>query len=232
MIGLIESLNLLEVGKKYELYTVYLEIPVKTSSILKWKDIKEKFLAFDWKEIQFKAAFDLKGKVFVRLNQKDFLECSIFSNLRDELVLIADKTLEEAYFLKRSSVRVTPNPKKPIKMVLCFEEEKEEICSKEIDVKDISESGAALEFSKKENKDFYEKLLMHANKNLELPLFVEIYGIDLKPLKGRSSIKNVMEKEDTLRIGILLNVDRNDIQKLRSYIMKRQQEIIQELKYL
>ncbi len=232
MIGLVESLNLLEVGKKYELYTVYLEIPVKTSSILKWKDIKEKFLAFDWKEIQFKAAFDPKEKVFVKLNQRDFLECAIFSNLRDELVLIAEKTLEEAYFLKRSSIRVTPSTKKPIKMVICLEEEKQEFCSKEITVKDISETGAALEFSKKENEDFYKKLLMYANKNLEIPLFVDIYGIDAKPLKGTSFIKNIMEKEDTIRIGILLNVDRNDIKKLRSYIMNHQQEIIQELKYL
>jgi len=227
----------LQKGKEYNIYTLYRDVPINIKVPFSWFDISktsEVYLAFNWKNTSMKYAFQTGNPVYVKIvipyqsrELSFYIKRSVFSSARDELVLMADSLLEVPPFLKRSSVRVEFDYKHKAYAKLCFEDLDE--CFSNLSLKNISETGFAIKIEKDENKDhILDKMKDLATKDTILD--VELY-IDGDIVRGKANLVNIYE-EDELYVGFKMSVDKKDATKLRSIIMKLQQEIIQEIKSL
>lgn len=228
----------LQKGKEYNIYTLYRDVPINIKVPFSWLDISktnEVYLAFNWKNTSMKYAFQTGNPVYVKIvipyqsrELSFYIKCSVFSSARDELVLMADSLIEVPPFLKRSSVRVEFDYKHKAYAKLCFEDLDE--CFSNLSLKNISETGFAIKIEKDENKDrILDKMKDLATKDTVLD--VELY-IDGDIVRGKANLVNIYEEEDELYAGFKMSVDKKDAAKLRSIIMKLQQEIIQEIKSL
>ena len=232
----------LQKGKDYNIiYTLYRDVPINIKVPFSWFNISktsEVYLAFNWKNASMKHAFQTGNQVYVKIvipYQKRelsfYIKCSVFSSAGDELVLMADSLIEVPPFLKRSSVRVEFDYKHKAYAKLCLKDLDE--CFSNPPLKNISETGFAIKIEKNENKDIIldkiDKIKDLAKRDALLD--VELY-IDGDIVRSKANLVNIYEEEDELYVGFKMSVDKKDAAKLRSIIMKLQQEIIQEIKSL
>ena len=225
-------------GKEYNIYTLYRDVPINIKVPFSLFDISktnEVYLAFNCKNTSMKYAFKTGNPVYVKIvipyqnrELSFYIKCSVFSSARDELVLMADSLLEVPPFLKRSSVRVEFDYKHKAYAKLCLEDLDE--CFSNLSLKNISETGFAIKIEKNENKDILLDKIKDLAKRDAL-LDVELY-IDGDIVRSKANLVNIYEEQDELCAGFKMSVDKKDAAKLRSIIMKLQQEIIQEIKSL
>ncbi|GAB6077842.1 PilZ domain-containing protein [Hydrogenobaculum acidophilum] len=237
-----EVASKLQKGKEYSIYTIYRDVPINIKVPLSWVDTSksnEVYLAFNWKNTSMKYAFQTGNPVYVKFSipyqgkeLSFYIKCDVFSSIRDELVLMANAVLEVPPFLKRTSVRVEIDSKHKSYASLCpenIEDTKE--CLSDLELKNISEGGFAIKIKKDEEKS---KIVLNILKDLAQKNIVfeaELY-IDSHQIRAKANIVNIYEEDEYIIAGFKMSVDKKDIQKLSSIIMKLQQEIIQEIKSL
>ncbi len=222
-----------EVGKKYEVVTKYKEILIKSVMPLLWIEEKDRFLAFDWSKVNVKRAYSTLDHVYIKLDNKHYAETSVFSNLGKELVLVFEKVVDPPEFVRRKTVRVEPDPSQPVYVDVCVNE----TCSISAEAKDISETGIGLAIKREEEKDFYKKLvdmLSDPEESVKVPFSIKVKLPDGQVVRGHGDLRNVIGigEEVYIRLGFKVDYSKEDLEKLRRYILHRQQEIIQSLKIL
>ncbi len=225
--------NIFRVGSKYEVITKYKEIPIKAVMPLKWIEEEDRFLGFDWSRVPVKRAYSTLDHVYVKLESNEYAETSVFSNLGKELVLVFERVVPPPEFIKRKTVRVEPDPNHPIYANICVDD----TCSIRSEVKDISETGIGLTLRRDKNEKFYNKLvemLSNPEESVKVPFSVRVELPDGVEVRGHGDLRNVVGvgEEVYIRLGFKVDYSREDMDKLRRYILHRQQEIIQSLKIL
>lgn len=223
-----ELLKSVKVGEKYEIITAWQGVPVKIKRKVRWVSVPDRLISFDFSDCKFRRAFS-NEKVHVKLNEL-YLECDIFSNIRDELVLHVNTVSPPPPVVIREFVRVVPSESKPVYVSFCAGEN----CIVSAKAVDVSESGVGLMLSK---EDVTKLLSMLGSAEGETYHKTFSMIIDL-PEEGSISavgeLKNILDKENGIyfRLGFKIELKPSDLKKLRSYIMKRQREILDKLKSL
>ncbi|EDP75532.1 hypothetical protein [Hydrogenivirga sp. 128-5-R1-1] len=230
--GKLELSGIFKAGQSYDVITKYKEIPVKAHLKLNWVDDEGRLLGFDWGRTHMKAAFSTLDPVYVKLSSKEYAQTQVFSNLGKELVLTVENFVEPPEFIHRRSVRVEPDENKPVIVELSFDGVKFNIPAK-----DVSETGIGLSLSRDENRDFIEFIqekveALKEDEYIEFPL--RIHLPDNGTATGRGRLKNVvgLGKDVYVRLGFEVDFPREEITKIRKYVIGRQKEIIQSLRFV
>ncbi len=244
-IDLKELSSKLQKGKVYNIYTIYRDVPINIKASFLWADTSksnEVYLAFNWKDISIKYAFQTGNPVYVKISipyqnreLSFYIKCDAFSTRKDELVLMAHSLVEVPPFLKRTSVRVELDSKHKAYAKLCVgKEEKPDVeqeCLSNLLLKNISEGGFAIKVEKdKENSDVLLNMLKDLAQK-DAVFDAELY-IDSNLIRAKANIVNIYEEDEDVIAGFKMKAEKKDEQKLVSIIMKLQQEIIQEIKSL
>ena len=208
-IDLKELSSKLQKGKVYNIYTLYRELPINIKAPLSWIDTSkanEVYLAFNWKDIAMKHAFQNGSSTYIKISVpyynrelSFYIECDVFSSRKEELVLMTQSVLEVPPFLKRASVRVELDSKHEAHINLCVEDEDEHIKDykkrhlSRLALKDISESGFAIKIKKDEEKS---DIALDMLKDLaqEDPVFDVELCIDSNLMKAKTHIANIYER--------------------------------------
>ncbi len=230
-----EKLKISEVfkpGEYYDVITKYKEIPVKANLKLNWVDDEGRLLGFDWRRCLTKSAFSTLDPVYVKLSLDEYAQTQVFSNLGKELVLTVENFVEPPEFIKRRSVRVEPDENKPVIVEVNFDGH-----GFRLSAKDISETGVGLCLSTEENRDFINFLQkkieeLKEEEVIEFPLKVHLPDNGTAVGKGR--LKNVvgLGKDVYVRLGFEVDFPREELTKIRRYVINRQKEIIQSLRFV
>jgi len=223
-----ELLKNIKVGEPHEIITTWQGVPVRIKQKVRWVSVPDRFVSFDFSDCKFKRAFS-NEKVYVKLGEL-YLECDIFSNIRDELVLYVNMVSPPPPVVIREFVRVEPSESKPVYVSFCAGED----CIVSVKAVDVSESGVGLMLSKED----VAKLLSMLN-NSEVEPYHKTFSMVIElPEEGSISalgeLKNILSKDEGIyfRLGFKIEPKPADLKKLRSYIMKRQREILDKLKSL
>ncbi len=228
----LKFLKIFKVGGCYDVITKYKEIPVKVHLKLNWADEESRLLGFDWGKTHLRAAFSTLDPVYVRLSQNEYVQTQVFSNLGKELVLSVENFVEPPEFIKRRSVRVEPDENKPV--IIEVEFDKSRLNTR---AKDISETGVGVSLSVDENREFInflQKRLESIKENEFIEFSVRIHLPDNGMARGRGKLKNVigLGRDVYVRLGFEVDFPREELNKIRKYVMERQKEIIQSLRML
>ncbi|SHK47838.1 PilZ domain-containing protein [Thermocrinis minervae] len=223
-----EVLRTLQPGQRYELLTVWKEIPIRTKLLLKWVSPNDMLVGFDYRECVFKNVIQ-KGHVYLKVGDM-YLETVIFSNIRDELVLEVLNLTSPPPVVMREFVRVEPSEEEPVYVDLCLEDR----CIVNTKAVDISESGVGIHVS----PDYSEELMKMLNFPTE-DLLHKAFDVHIKlpsghVLEAKGELRNIIKDVEGayIRLGFLIKLSPKDEKLLRSYILKRQKEIIDKLKSL
>lgn len=230
----------LQKSKEYSIYVLYRDVPINVKTKLLWIDITKAndiYIAFDWKNVSLKYAFRVSKEAYVKIsipyNNRElsfYLHCDIFSAIGNELVLMVKSLLEAPPFLKRAGVRVEVDDKISAFADICINDTKE--CFNNMRIKNVSENGFAIAVKKEEDGGyvkFLEEVETYINKDLTFEVKLRI---NYDEINAVANLINIYDEENAVIAGFKMNVDKKDRQKLSSFIMKRQQEIIQEIKAL
>ncbi len=211
----------------YEVVTTWQGVPIRIKLKVKWVSLRDRFVSFDFSECKFRRAF-AEEKVYIKLGEI-YIECDIFSNIRDELVLVANAVSPPPPVIMREFVRVEPSENKPVFVSFCIENE----CIGPAKAVDISEKGVGVVLPKQD----IEKLFSALGTNIKeaynnIPLIIEIPGEG--SIKAVGELKNIVGKEEGVyfRLGFKLDLTPPDLKKLRNYIINRQREILEKLRTL
>lgn len=220
-----ELLKSIKVGEKHEIITTWQGVPVRIKQKVRWVSVPDRFVSFDFSDCKFKRAFS-NEKVYVKLGEL-YLECDMFSNIRDELVLHVNMVSPPPPVVMREFVRVEPSESKPVHVSFCAGED----CIVSVKAVDVSESGVGVMLSKED----VAKLLSMLN-NSEVEPYHKTFSMVIElPEEGSISaigeLKNILNKDEGIyfRLGFKIEPKPADLKKLRSYIMKRQREILDKL---
>ena len=223
-----DRLKSIKVGEPYEIITTWQGVPVRIKQKVRWVSVPDRFVSFDFSDCKFRRAFS-NEKVYVKLGEL-YLECDIFSNIRDELVLHVDMVSPPPPVVMREFVRVEPSEIKPVYVSFCAGED----CIVSVKAVDVSESGVGVMLSKED----VAKLLSMLN-NSEVEPYHKTFSMVIElPEEGSISalgeLKNILNKDEGIyfRLGFKIEPKPADLKKLRSYIMKRQREILDKLRSL
>ena len=223
-----ELLKSIKVGEPHEIITTWQGVPVKIKQKVRWVSVPDRLISFDFSDCKFKRAFS-NEKVYVKLGEL-YPECDIFSNIRDELVLYVNMVSPPPPVVIREFVRVEPSESKPVYVSFCAGED----CIVSVKAVDVSESGVGVMLS----KEYVAKLLSMLNTP-EGESYYKTFSIVIElPEEGRISalgeLKNILSKDEGIyfRLGFKIEPKPADLKKLRSYIMKRQREILDKLRSL
>jgi len=215
-------------GHSYEIITTWHGIPVKIRLKVKWVSLQDRFISFDFSECKFRRAF-AEEKVYIKLGEV-YIECDIFSNIRDELVLSANSISPPPPVIVREFVRVKPDENKPVFVSFCIGDE----CIGPAKAVDISEKGVGIVLSKQEVEKLFSALGADSKEvyHNNIPLIIEIPGES--PINAVGELKNIIGKQDEVyfRLGFKLDLKPSDLKKLRNYIINRQREILDKLRTL
>lgn len=220
-----DLLKSIKVGEPHEIITTWQGVPVRIKQKVRWVSVPDRFVSFDFSDCKFKRAFS-NEKVYVKLGEL-YLECDIFSNIRDELVLHVNMVSPPPPVVMREFVRVEPSEHKPVHVSFCAGED----CIVSVKAVDVSESGVGVMLSKED----VAKLLSMLN-NSEVEPYHKTFSMVIElPEEGSISaigeLKNILNKDEGIyfRLGFKIEPKPADLKKLRSYIMKRQREILDKL---
>jgi hypothetical protein len=223
-----ELMKSIKVEKPYEIITTCQGVPVRIKQKVRWVSVPDRFVSFDFSDCKFKRAFS-NEKVYVKLGEL-YLECDIFSNIREEIVLHVDTLSPPPPVVMREFVRVEPSESQPVYVSFCTEED----CIVSVKAVDVSESGVGVMLS----KEYVAKLLSMLNNSEGEPYHKTFSMVIELPEEGRISaigeLKNILSKDEGIyfRLGFKIEPKPADLKKLRSYIMKRQREILDKLRTL
>ena len=158
--------------------------------------------------------------------------CKVFSNIRDELVLEVDSPVPAPPIVLREFIRVQPTEREPVYVSFCLGDD----CVLKVEAVDISESGVGVLLHKEEANRIMENLMqivsdvqrMHTVFDIEVELPKE--GV----VKAQGELKNIIGRQEDvyIRLGFKINLKESQKKKIRQYIMRRQREILDQLKRL
>ncbi len=224
----IELLKRIKVGDHYEIITSWHGVPVRIKQKVRWVSLPDRFISFDFSKCKFKQAFS-EEKVYVRLGEF-YIECNVFSNVRDELVLTVNTVSPPPPVIMREFVRVEPSESKPVYVSFCTEED----CVTSAKATDISERGIGLMLSKEQVSKLFSMLNPTESENYRKTFSLVIELPDEGSISALGELRNILSKEEGIyfRLGFKLELKPADLRKLRNYIMKRQREILDKLKSL
>ena len=226
---LAEILYDIKSGKEYEVITSWKEIPIRLKLKVRWVPPQERYISFDFKECKFKQVFSEKDPVYIKIGEL-FLLCKVFSNIRDELVLEVDSPVPAPPIVLREFIRVQPTEREPVYVSFCLGDD----CVLKVEAVDISESGVGVLLHKEEANRIMENLMqivsdvqrMHTVFDIEVELPKE--GV----VKAQGELKNIIGRQEDvyIRLGFKINLEESQKIKIRQYIMRRQREILDQLK--
>ncbi len=218
-------------GEFYDVVTKHKEIPVRSGMKLKWVDDEGGLLGFDWGKTHLRAAFSTLDPVYVKLSSKEYAQTQVFSNLGKELVLTVENFVEPPEFIRRKAVRVEPDENKPVIVELTFDGRRFRLPAK-----DISETGVGFSLNVQEHKDFIE-FIKERLENIKEDEFIE-FDVEVElpengTAKGRGRLRNIvgLGKDVYARLGFEVSFPKEEINKIRRYVINRQREIIQSLRF-
>ncbi len=224
--------EIFKAGDHYDIIAKYKEIPVKAHLKLNWVDDEGRLLGFDWGRTHLKAAFSTLEPVYIKLSPKEYAQTQVFSNLGKELVLMLENFVEPPEFIKRRSVRVEPDENKPVLVEIHYD-------GREITLsaKDVSETGIGIQFDAKEHRDFVNYLKekieeLKEDEFIELSMTVRLPEGEVA--RGKGKLRNVvgLSRDVYVRLGFEVNFPREELNKIRRYVINRQREIIQSLRFV
>ena len=224
--------EIFKAGDHYDIIAKYKEIPVKAHLKLNWVDDEGRLLGFDWGRTHIKAAFSTLEPVYIKLSPKEYAQTQVFSNLGKELVLMLENFVEPPEFIKRRSVRVEPDENKPVLVEIHYD-------GREITLsaKDVSETGIGLQLDAKEHRDFVNYLKekieeLKEDEFIELSMTVRLPEGEVA--RGKGKLRNVvgLSRDVYVRLGFEVNFPREELNKIRRYVINRQREIIQSLRFV
>ena len=224
--------EIFKAGDHYDIIAKYKEIPVKAHLKLNWVDDEGRLLGFDWGRTHLKAAFSTLEPVYIKLSPKEYAQTQVFSNLGKELVLMLENFVEPPEFIKRRSVRVEPDENKPVLVEIHYD-------GREITLsaKDVSETGIGLQLDAKEHRDFVNYLKekieeLKEDEFIELSMTVRLPEVEVA--RGKGKLRNVvgLSRDVYVRLGFEVNFPREELNKIRRYVISRQREIIQSLRFV
>ncbi len=228
--GKLRISNLFEVGNLYHIITKYKEIPIRANLRLNWVDDEGRLLGFDWGKTHLKGAFSTLDPVYIAFKKDEYAVTSVFSNMGKELVLMLETFTEPPDFVRRRSVRVEPDDKKPIEVRV-----KVDNVSITAPAKDISEMGVGVSLPRKEYKEFIRivgEKLNHIEEDETLKFQVSITLPECGTIAGQGRLKNFIGKgtDVYVRLGFEVSFAKEDLNKIRKYVITRQREIIKSLR--
>ncbi len=219
----------LDKEKSCEVITSWKEIPIRVKFSVRWVSPQERFVSFDFKDCKFRQVFSDTVPVYIKVREL-FLLCKVFSNIRDELVLEVDSPVPAPPVVLREFIRVEPTEKEPVYVSFCVEDN----CVVRTKTADISESGVGILLNKEDTKrliDILSQIATDASK-IHTPFEIEIELPKEGTVRAQGELKNIISKERDLyvRLGFKINLREDQTKKIRQYIMRRQREILEQLK--
>jgi hypothetical protein len=220
-----ELLKSIKVGELHEIITAWQGVPVRIKQKVRWISVPDRLISFDFSECKFKRAFS-NEKVYVKLGEL-YLECDIFSNIRDELVLRVNTVSPPPPVVMREFVRVQPSESKPVYVSFCAGEN----CIVSAKAVDVSESGVGLMLSKEDVAKLFSMLDFAEGEAYRRTFSMVIKLPEEGNISALGELKNILSKDEGIyfRLGFKIELKPADLKKLRSYIMKRQREILDKL---
>lgn len=228
---LVDILSDLKSGKEYEVITSWMEIPIRLKLGMRWVSPQERFVSFDFKGCKFKHIFSDKSSVYIKIGEL-FLLCKVFSNIKDELVLEVDSPVPAPPIVLREFIRVQPTEKEPVYISFCVEED----CMMRVKAVDISESGVGVVVHGEDaNKiiDIFSQIATDVQR-IHTPLDIEIELPKEGKVKAKGELKNIIGGygDVYIRLGFKISLEESQRKRIRQYIMRRQREILDQLKSL
>ncbi|HIQ49483.1 MAG TPA: PilZ domain-containing protein [Aquifex aeolicus] len=220
-----ELYRLFKVGEKYHISTKFKELPVKTQLSLSWIDKTSKLLGFSWGRCVFKGAFSPGTEVYINTGNR-YVYGKVVSNL-GYLVIEFKELREQPEFIKRRTVRVEPDPTNPVIVELTVDSYKLKVVAK-----DISETGVGVILKKDTTASGEVIQLIQKKPSSWFDLYVHLPKYGKAHAKGRVRNLSISEEGIYIRIGFEAEYSEKDKDKVRKYVLERQQEIIKALKML
>lgn len=228
--NLLEVMKTLEKWKFCEVITSWKEIPIRVRMAIRWVSTRDKFVSFDFKDGKFRMAFSSENPVYIKVGET-YLLSKVFSNLRDELVLEVERIVPPPPITMRESIRVQPSDKEPVFISICLDEGYVIKAA----AKDVSETGIGT-ILKKEDADRFLGLIAQDTTehliNKEIKITIELPGG--YAFEADAEFRNIFTESEGLyvRVGFRIRPKGKDLQHLRSYIMRRQRELIEQWRSL
>jgi hypothetical protein len=222
--------DVFNVGQHYHIVTKYKEVPVRVNLKLNWLDEEGRLLGFDWGRTHLRGAFSTLDPVYVELNSREFAQTQVFSNLGRELVLMLENFVDPPEFVRRRSVRVEPDENKPVKVFV-----ETEGMSLEAPARDVSETGVGVVLSPEDHGEFIgylreisDKVRAEDPQNFRIRILLP-GGVEVR---GTGRLRNVigLGKDVYVRLGFEVSFPKEEITKIRKYVLQRQKEIVQSLR--
>ncbi|ADC89804.1 type IV pilus assembly PilZ [Thermocrinis albus DSM 14484] len=224
--NLYDLIGELREGGSVELLSQWKGVPVRVRMTIKWVSPEERFVSLDMKDCRFRHIFS-SPSVYMKLKEV-YIEASVFSNIRDELVVEVLGIAPPPPFVLREFVRVEPSDREPI-YVNFWVHETEFVRAK---VVDISEVGVGVLLTKEEA----ERLLTDLTPphSLHKEVYLELYLPHSDTIRGLGELRNILSHQEGVyvRLGFRLEMEEKDKRKLRQYILRRQREILEDLRKL
>ncbi|MEJ5339016.1 MAG: hypothetical protein ACK42C_04955 [Aquificaceae bacterium] len=226
-----DVLKELERERSCEVVTSWRQIPIRVKLSVRWVSPQERFISFDFKGCKFRHVFSDNVPVYIKVREL-FLICKVFSNIRDELVLEVDSPVPAPPVVLREFIRVEPTEKEPVYVSFCVEDN----CLVKTRAADISESGVGVLLSNEDTKRLVEILSQIATdaSRIHTPFELEIELPREGVIRAQGELKNIISREGDVyvRLGFKINLREEQTRKIRQYIMRRQREILEQLKAL
>ncbi len=224
--SLSDILKVLEKSKSCEVITSWKEIPVKIRLPIRWISVQERFISLDFRECKFKSVFSSNNPVYIKVGET-YLFSKVFSNIKDELVLEVESVTSPPPITMREFIRVQPSEEEPVLVSICLDDG----CIVKTIAKDVSETGIAIALKKEDAKNFLGMIERDTTEHLihkEVVLIVELP--DGYTFKINGELRNILTESEGLyvRLGFKIKPSTRDVKHLRSYIIKRQREIIEQ----
>ncbi len=215
-------------GSTYDVVTKYKEIPVRARFRLRWTDDEGRLLGFEWGKTHLRSAFSTVDPVYVRLDSKEYAQTQVFSNLGKELVLMVENFVGPPEFIRRRSVRVEPDKNKPVAVEVIFEDREFKTSAK-----DVSETGVGVILRGDSDREFITFLrnsFREQEENEALEFSVRLHLPECGVVSGKGRLRNVVSLGTDLRLGLEISFPREELNRVRRYVITRQKEIIKSLR--
>ncbi len=228
---LTDILKELDKERSCEVITSWRQIPIRVKLSVRWVSPQERFVSFDSRDCKFRRVFSDTVPVYIKVKEL-FLMCKVFSSVRDELVLEVDQPVPAPPVVLREFIRVEPTEKEPVYVSFCVEDN----CIVRAKAADVSESGVGILLRKEDTTklmDILSQIATDASK-IHTPFEIEIELPREGVVRAQGELKNIISKKEDLyvRLGFKINPKEEETRKIRKYVMRRQREILEQLRLI